>query len=331
MPFDVHKFVGELHEYIKQVFDPIARRLDALEKRQPEKGEKGDRGESGAMGGIGPAGPAGERGADGATGEKGLPGEAGARGEIGPPGPAGADGAKGDPGERGPAGEVGPIGPAGRDAEPIDIRDVVREILAGDELKTLVNLHVAEAVAAVKVIHGKDGADGARGEKGDTGARGSDGSDGIGLAGAMLDRDGCLIVTTTKGEPIKLGTVIGRDGKDGLPGKDGLSIESLERTYDAEAHEIVERWAACGQTKELRYPAGGIHDGGYWRDGAKAIAGRVYTHDGNAWVALRDATTKPCHENKSDWRLLVRKGRDGIDGKNGRDLGPAPPVKLNGA
>jgi hypothetical protein len=27
--------------------------------------------------------------------------------------------------------------------------------------------------------------------------------------------------------------------------------------------------------------------------------------------------------------LLARKGRDGVDGTAGRNLGPAPPVKLN--
>jgi hypothetical protein len=44
---------------------------------------------------------------------------------------------------------------------------------------------------------------------------------------------------------------------------------------------------------------------------------------------LRDTKAKPCTENKDDWRLFARKGRDGTDGRNGRDLGPPEPVKLN--
>jgi hypothetical protein len=210
---------------------------------------------------------------------------------------------------------------------------VVAQVLAGDELKTIVALEVAAAVEALPIQYGKDGRDGKDGERGPQGERGEKGdtgADGIGQAGAMIDREGCLIITTTKGEAVKLGCVVGRDGKDGANGMDGLSVESLEREYLPESHEIVERWTAVGRMKEMRYPAGGVHDGGYWSEGKRAIAGRAYTCDGHLWIAVRDNASKPCLENKADWRLAVRRGRDGLDGKNGRDLGPAPPVKLGG-
>jgi len=42
--------------------------------------------------------------------------------------------------------ERGEPGPPGKDAEPIDAKEVVRELLAGPEVKTLVDLHVAEAM-----------------------------------------------------------------------------------------------------------------------------------------------------------------------------------------
>ncbi len=47
--------------------------------------------------------------------------------------------------------ERGEPGPPGKDAEPIDAKEVVRELLAGPEVKTLVDLHVAEAFQAQAV------------------------------------------------------------------------------------------------------------------------------------------------------------------------------------
>src|SRR5690606_2062866 len=122
-------------------------------------------------------------------------------------------------------------------------------------------------------VDGKDGRDGERGEKG---------ADGVGLAGAMLDRDGELLVTMTNGEVKKLGAVVGRDGRDG---KDGIGFDSFEMEYLEETHEVRIKAAAAGRVKEIRFPAGGISLGGYWRDGSKAKALQVFSLDGNAYVA----------------------------------------------
>jgi hypothetical protein len=186
--------------------------------------------------------------------------------------------------------------------------EVAKTILAGDEVATLVDLHVAEAVSKIEPIQG---------EKGDPGA---DGKDGIGLAGAIIDRNGELVVTLTNGEAKSLGPIVGRDGVDG---KDGAGLTELVRTYDPESHEIVERWGE----KELRYPAGGIRPGDYWREGTKAVAASVWTHAGVAWIAKLDTAAKPSRDSQ-DWQIFANKGRDGTDGRNGRDLGPPEPVKL---
>jgi hypothetical protein len=69
-------------------------------------------------------------------------------------------------------------------------------------------------------------------------------------------------------------------------------------------------------------------DKGYWRQGISAEKADIVTHAGNAWIALRDNSSKPCLENKEDWRLFARKGRDGMD-RSARDLDPPVPVKLN--
>jgi hypothetical protein len=80
--------------------------------------------------------------------------------------------------------------------------------------------------------------------------------------------------------------------------------------YLPATHEIRERWTFGGQTQEFLFPAGGIHDGGFWRDGMNAKAMHVYTNNGSAWVCLKDTNAKPCHENAIDWRLFARKGKD---------------------
>lgn len=290
---DPVEFGKAMAAIVRDAQAPLLQRIEALEKRQPERGEKG------------PKGDAGERGDPGAKGETGERGEKGERGE------------------------------AGKDAEPIDLHEAVRELARCDEVKTILDLLVAEGVAkhfeANPVQHGRDGVNGERGpvgERGERGEKGEPGADGVGQAGAMIDRDGCLILTTTKGETIKLGIVVGRDGKDGEKGADGRDLSDVEIDYDG--HRTVTIKAKSGEVAKA-YKLAVPMDAGYYRDGMECEKGDVVTHNGSAWIALRDTKAKPCAENKDDWRLFARKGRDGIDGKNGRDLGPAPPVKLNGA
>lgn len=287
---DPVEFGNAMAAIVREATAPLLRRIEALENRQPERGEKGEPGKDG------------EDGSDGADGSNGR------------------DGVDGKPGEK---------GERGRDADPIDVHEVVAELLSAPELKTLLSLETAEAVSehfkANPVQHGKDGKDGRDGNDGERGAagegiKGEPGESGVGLAGAMIDRDGCLIVTTTKGEPIKLGVVV---GKDGAPGKDGADFSEVTLDYDGERSLII-RGKRGKLVKRMPIPI----DAGYWRDGMACEKAWIVTHNGNAWIALRDTSTKPCHENKEDWRLFARGGRDGIDGRNGRDLGPPDPVKL---
>lgn len=290
--------------HVEAAFRPLADRLKALEDRKPEKGDAGERG------------PQGDRGADGAKGERGEPG------------------AKGDRGDQ---------GPAGKDAFPVDVDAivdaVVAKLLASDRLRTLSDVAAAEAVAehfeANPVQHGKDGRDGRDGKDGEPGPRGERGTDGVagndgrGAAGAMIDRDGNLILTMSDGTVERLGVVVGKDGAAGRDGKDGLSMADVTRTYDGDAHEIVERWTVVGEQKEMRYPAGGIAPGGFWKEGTLARSAQAFTHDGHLWLAKRETRVKPSLEAKDDWQLAVRKGRDGKDGRNGIDK--TAPVKLEGA
>jgi hypothetical protein len=173
---------------------------------------------------------------------------------------------------------------------------------------------VSKAVASIPVPEA------VKGDKGDS-IKGDKGADGIGLAGAVIDRDGNLAITMTNGEVKSLGQVVGRDGSD------GIGLEDFDMEFDGAAHEVVIRASCAGRRKELRYPAGGIRPGGYWRDGTLAKAGEVYTHDGSSFCAKNDTNEKPDAKSPS-WVLMVRKGRDGERGPKGVDAVPPQPIKL---
>lgn len=147
--------------------------------------------------------------------------------------------------------------------------------------------------------------------------------DGLGVAGAMIDRDGALQITLTNGHVKNLGKVVGDDGED------GLSLDTFELEYLPESHEIQLKATAAGRVKELRYPAGGIRPAGYWREGTKAVAGEAWVHDGSLWIAIKSTPTKPA-AGMDDWIIAARKGRDGERGAKGTDGAPPAPIKLRG-
>ena len=210
--------------------------------------------------------------------------------------------ADGKPGEQGPPGEKG------QDAGPVDTVEVIKAVLA----------------QIPKPADGKDGAPGKDGKDGINGERGEKGADGHGVAGAMIDRDGALQLTLSNGEVKNLGPVVGKDGADGA---DGLSLDGFEMEYLPESHEITVKATAAGRAKEVRYPAGGIRPGGYWRDGTKAQAGEAWVHDGSLYIAKNATSAKP-ESNSQDWIIAARKGRDGERGQKGADGAPPAPIKL---
>lgn len=293
------------HEQIADVVIALDDRLKAIEGRQPQNG---------------------------ADGKDGLPGKDGKDASDEQVAKAVSAYLGANPPERGEKGADGRDGADGKDAGPIDMQDVVRELALAPEIKTLVDLLVAEGIAeyfkANPVQHGKDGkpgADGKDGLPGEKGEKGDPGADGVGMAGAMIDRDGALILTTSKGEAMRLSAVVGKDGADG---KDGKSFDSFDMEYLPETHEIAIKATVGERTKELRYPAGGISAGGYWSDGVKAKAGQAWTNDGSLWIAKRDTSSEPKH-GADDWFMAARQGRQGEAGRPGKDYVPPQPVKLN--
>lgn len=178
-------------------------------------------------------------------------------------------------------------------------------------------------------IDGKDGAPGIPGEKGLDGKDGApgadgrdgiDGKDGVGLASALIDRDGNLVLTMTNGATKSLGLVVGKDGLPGKPGDDGFSLDDFE-VIDAE-DSFTLRFVRGDKTKEFTLAKPTLADfyRGVWKEGSHK-AGAVVTWGGSIWLAKRDTEDRP--ESSDAWTLIVKKGRDGRDGE-----APKGPAKV---
>jgi hypothetical protein len=165
---------------------------------------------------------------------------------------------------------------------------------------------------------GEPGAEGPQGPKGEQGERG------FGVAGAFINQCGHLVLTLGNGEAKDVGPVVGADGRD------GFSLEDFSADYDGE-RGLVLRFADENLKAEhsLHLPIT-IHRG-FWAAGTKAKQGDAWTCDGSLWIAKRDNDTKPSYQNKDDWIMAARKGRDGEQGPPGRDHVTPQPVALNGS
>jgi hypothetical protein len=152
---------------------------------------------------------------------------------------------------------------------------------------------------------------------------GIDGKDGVGLAGALIDRDGKLVVTLTNGETKNLGPVVGRDGIDakGEDGKDGLGFDDLDATFDGEK-TVTLKFSKGERVKEFAFAMPVVIDRGVFKEGQAYKAGDGVTWGGSFWIAQEDTEAKP--DSGKGWRLAVKKGRDGRDGttKGPRATGP---------
>lgn len=226
-----------------------------------------------------------------------------------------------------PAGEKGDQGDPGKDADPVNVADVAKAMMDDSALATLCDLHATEAVAkhfeANPVQHGKDGQAGEKGDPGDHGEKGDagrDGRDGLDVKDLLRADGRRLIAVLSDGTTKDLGEYVGKDGE---PGRDGADFSEAELDYDGDRGLII-RGKGGELVKRMPIPM----DRGYWREGMKSEKADILTCEGNAWIALKDTSAKPCRENDEDWRLFARKGRDGAQGPAGKEYKPPEPVKL---
>lgn len=182
--------------------------------------------------------------------------------------------------------------------------------------------------------------------------------DPVGLAGALIDREGQLVVTLSDGTKETLGLVVGRDGVDvdmdavketiksavsALPkpkdGKDGFGFDEMDVVE--QDGDLFLRFTRGEEIKDFLLPI--TTDRGVWTE-REFRKGAGVTWAGSFWIAQRATSAKPDTPD-SGWRLAVKRGRDGASAyevarKNGfagtarewlDSLRPAPakPVKVS--
>lgn len=303
-PVEFGKAMGSL---IREATTPLLKRIEELEARQLERGEKGDPGKDAEP--VAVADVAKELAPSVAESLAELVAKYFADNPV-------------------------QHGKDGKDAEPVMVSDVVKELVDCPDLTPVLDLLTTEAVSKYMDENpvpagkdGRDGVDGKDGQEGPRGLQGEKGMDGIGLAGAVIDRDGELTITKTNGEPIKLGPVVGKDGEKGQDGKDGLGFDDFSADYDGE-RTVTLKWIRGEQVKKYTWSLPVVIHKGFWREGMSAVKGDSITHAGSLWIALRDTKAAPGYDAKDDWILAARKGRDGDKGDPGTPI-PRETVKLH--
>ena len=227
-----------------------------------------------------------------------------------------------------------PPGPAGKDGASVTLDDVA----------PLVAKAVALIPRPADGQHGKDGASVTvddvrpllRAEVKDAVAAlppPQAGRDGIGVVGALIDRDGRLILTTSDGATKDCGVVVGAPGrnvdpadvaelvtkelaawprpKDGKDGADGLGFDGADLVFD-EATGYAFTVTAGERSKSWPVPWPDYR--GVWKYGAYQ-KGWSCTKDGNLFIALEPTGAGDQPGQSPKWRLAVRRGQDGKDAK----------------
>lgn len=221
----------------------------------------------------------------------------------------------------------------GKDADPVAVANMVKEQFASEitdirakidtwrapdpdleVMRGMVETAVGEAVSAIPVPKdGKDGRDGIDGKDGLPGERGEKGENGVGVAGAVIDRDGSLALTLSNGEVKNLGQICGKNGAPGTDGKDGIGFDDIDLVEDEAGLSL--KFIKGDAVKA--YPLPVVIDRGVYREGQTYQKGSGVTWGGRYWIAQEKTSDKP--DGGKSWRLAVNKGRDGKDAKKAGD------------
>jgi hypothetical protein len=259
----------------------------------------------------------------------------------------------------GPPGHDGEQGPPGHDAPAVDLDEIVRRAAAlvpppkdgrdgRDADPDQIVTEIAKAVAALPLP--RDGQDGQAGADVSPeviaalvddavrravgtlpapkdGQPGMPGKDGVGVAGALIAKDGTLVLTLSDGTLHTLGVVVGQDGQagtkgntgqDGAPGLNGRdgTLEQLQIVrVDERTVEFCFKDGTPITGGRLTFPV--LIYRNVYRAGEAYTPGDVVTFGNSAWTCLVSTTAKP-GESK-DWQLMVRRGGDGKPGPAGTD------------
>lgn len=143
---------------------------------------------------------------------------------------------------------------------------------------------------------------------------GDPGRDGVGLAGALIDRGGNLILTMTNGDTKNLGPVVGKDGEPGKPGRDGFNLEDFDASVMDDCRTVLLSFTGkeMDYKIELGFPV--MIYRGVYKEG-QYVRGDTVTWGGSLWHCDAVKTTEKPGDGSMDWTLCAKKGRDGKDGE----------------
>lgn len=131
--------------------------------------------------------------------------------------------------------------------------------------------------------------------------------------GLVIDRSGNLVAPLADGTVRDLGHVVGKDGQNGA---DGLGFDDMTFEHDGE-RGFKFRFVRGEQTKEFPFSIPVVLDRGVFQKDGAYEHGDAVTWGGSYWIAQKATGSVPGTD--SDWRLAVKKGRDGKHGEPGKD------------
>lgn len=220
------------------------------------------------------------------SGEKGDPGEPGKPGERGEKGEQGKDGANGKDGAPGRDGKDGAPGERGEKGDP---------------------------GVGIKGERGEKGADGERGEPGRDAAEldilPSIDEDKSYRRGTWASHCGGLIRAARETDPVKDGDLVGAGWVVMVEGLAAIVVAPISERLFSVSTLLTSGTKAV---TEFRIPV--VDDKGVYRTEAEYMKGDGVTWAGSWWIAQVDKPTdKPGISEQ--WRLAVKRGRDGKDSK----------------
>jgi len=116
--------------------------------------------------------------------------------------------------------------------------------------------------------------------------------------------------------------------KDGENGRDAIPVDGLDIKLQDDMRTILVTLSA-GDTnieRSIKIPA--ILDRGVYKSGQDYEQGDLTTYGGSAWIAQKDGP-QGSPGSSSDWRLAVKKGRDGKDLRSSSSsVDPSKGVKI---
>lgn len=201
-------------------------------------------------------------------------------------------------------GERGEAGTPGRDGKDCDLA-VVKSFVEAEAITMRDRLHddlsralVERIDMAIKAL-----------------PKPADGKDGIGLAGAVITKDGELAITLSDGSVRHLGVVIGANGADGRDGQDGVDFDDVTETFDPSTKVVTREYRKGDRVKTISYFDPRLYFRGVFGDQSSYLQGDVVAKKG-LWHANRNTSSEPGNGNP-DWTLIVKQGPEGRQGPKG--------------